>query len=211
MNRTSKLAIAVLSILCIGLAVNTVVQATSRARPAEQAAPMDPAMPPEMAMEGSGTPLEDVAFEEIEAPADAAHLGFVGEWVNLDEDLGPLSRITIHKDDDGLTVQPWSASIAGENTYGEAREFDSKSNPAEITWDAGFAQQRMRLAVMPDGLLRVDRVAECLNHQCGTPHAPTTEYFSKATPADLAAHEAAMKEAVAQAELECVTALPGGG
>jgi hypothetical protein len=172
---------------------------------------MDPAVLPDMPMEGGGARLEEVTFEEIKAPPDAAPLGFVGEWVNLHEGLGPLSRITIDKHDEDLAVQPWSASIAGENTYGEARELDGESNPAEITWDAGFAQQRMRLAVMPDGLLRVDRIAECLNHQCGTPHEPTTEYFTKATPEDLAAHEEAIKEAVAQAELECVTELPGGG
>jgi hypothetical protein len=211
MNRTSKLAIAVLSVLCIGLAVNTVVQATSRARPEEQPTPMEAAIVPDIAMQSGATPLEDVAFEEIGAPPDAAPLGFVGEWVNLDEGLGPLSRITIDKDDEGLAIRPWSASIAGENTYGGAREFDGQSNPVEITWDAGFAQQRMRLAVMPDGLLRVDRVAECLNHQCGTPHQPTTEYFTKATPADLAAHEEAVKGAVAQAELERATGMPGAG
>ncbi len=210
MNRTSKAAIAVLSILCIGLAVSTVVQATSRARPGEAGPPVEPAMPAEM-MEDSPRPLEEVAFEEIEAPPDAAPLGFTGEWVNVIEGLGTLSRITISKKDEGLVVQPWSASVKGEKPYGEARELDCERNPAEIEWDAGFAQQRMRLAVMADGLLRVDRVAECVNHQCGAAHEPTTEYFSKATRAELAAHEAAIDDAVTQARLGSLSELPGGG
>lgn len=211
MSRKATIAIVVLALLCVGLAINTVVQATSSVRPAGPAEPIEPVLAHGALHEAEPASLDDVAFEDIDTPADAAPLGFVGEWVNLDESLGALSRITINKDGEGFAAQPWSASIAGENTYGEARAFDCGSNPAEIEWDVGFARQRMRLAIMPDGLMRVDRVAECLNHQCGVPHEPTTEYFAKATPADLAAHEEAVEQAVAEAEAECLPVLPGGG
>jgi hypothetical protein len=211
MNRTSATMIAVLALLCVGLAVNTVVRATSSARPVDSEGLADAAMARDAPEEGEPLPLEDVAFEAIDVPAGAAPLGCAGEWLNEDEDLGPLSRITISKNDSGFAIQPWSASKQGEKPYGPAREFECESNPVEVTWDAGFAQQRMRLAVMPDGLLRVDRLAECVNHQCGTPHQPTTEYFLKATPGDLAAHEQAIKGAVVQAELDCLPEVPGGG
>ncbi len=211
MNRTSAILIAVLALLCVGLAVNTVVQAMSSARSVGREEPADIDMARDAPGEGEPAALADVALEEIDVPADAAPLGFVGEWLNEDEDLGALSRITISKNDSGIAIQPWAASKQGETPYGPAREIDCESNPAEVTWDAGFAQQRMRLAVMPDGLLRVDRLAECVNHLCGIPHEPTTEHFFKATPGDLAAHEEAIKEAVAQAKLDCLPEVPGGG
>lgn len=210
MNRSSGVLIAILSVLCVGLSINTVVQARSRtpAPATEELLKADPACDP--GTEDGAMPLEEVGFEDIEVPPDAARLGFVGEWLNEEADLSSLSRITIAKEDDQFTIQPWSASLDGERPYGPAREFDCSENPAEITWDVGFAQQRTRLAVMPDGLLRVDRVAECVNHQCGIPRPPTAEYFFKATAEDLAAHE----EAIAEGSLPdgaCLPETPGGG
>jgi len=207
MNRTSGVLIVILSVLCVALAINTVVQARSGtpALPDEEPREVDPTAG---AVPQTGTAaLEEVSFEEIEAPPDAAPLGFVGEWLNEEADLGSLTRITVTKVDSGLTIQPWGASPKGERPYGAPLELAADTNPAEFTWDAGFAQQRLRLAVMPDGVLRVDRIAECMNHSCGVPQPVTTETFYKATQEDLAAHAGA----IAEAEATCVPAAPGGG
>ena len=207
MNRSSGVLIAILSVLCVGLSINTVVQARSRtpAPATEELLKADPACDP--GTEDGAMPLEEVGFEDIEVPPDAAPLGFVGEWLNEGADVGSLSRITVTNEEDGLRIQPWSADEDGERPYGPPLEFAADTNPAEITWDVGFAQQRIRFAVMPDGILRVDRLAECMNHTCGVSQPVTTETFYRATQDDLSAHA----EAVAQAGLMCVPEIPGGG
>jgi hypothetical protein len=211
MNATSKVTIVILSVLCVGLAASTIVQATSRARPAEQPPATDSIADADAIAADTAAPLDVAAFEDIEAPADAAPLGFVGEWLNEDGETGSLTRITVTNEEDRFAVQPWAAKPGAERPYGPSMELDCTTNPTEITWDAGFAEQRMRLAVMPDGLLRVDRVAACMNHTCGTPQPTTTDRFYKATPQDLTAHQLAVGEAVAQPDDECLTILPGGG
>ncbi len=219
MDRKTGMLIAFLVILSLGLAYNTVTQSLVRSQRTSKAAPAagPPLEMPKAPAGASGEakrPAPVPAFEAITVAKAAPKAKFVGEWINAKQDRRGLTRVTVARKSDGLTVTPWALHCTGEKPYGEAKGVGATaSNPFELTWEAGYAESKMRLALLDDGRLRVDSVTVVMD-PAGTKSPVVTDYFTKATPEALRDHkrrQAMMAAQLKKAEQLLKEPKPGGG
>jgi len=206
MDRKTGMLIAFLVILSLGLAYNTVTQSLVRSeepkseepKAATRASGPMPTAPTAAAAKASGTGpngqanascTATVQFEAIAAAKATPKTRFVGEWVNASQDRRDPTRVTIAQKPDGLAATPWALHCTGEKPYGEVKRVGAtQGNPFELTWEAGYAEHRARFALLDDGRLRVDSVTVVMD-PVGTKSPVVTDYFTKATPEALKAHE----------------------
>jgi hypothetical protein len=214
MNRNTGVLIAFLVILSLALAYNTVTQTLVRAEKARQTAQAAPAVAAKQpAAAGCATGADGCSaavppFEPIQVAKLVSPTKLVGDWLNVDKGHRGLTRITFTPKGDRLTVTPWALHRTGEKPYSEAKQADSAhGNPFEVTWEAGFADTKARFALMDNGRLRVDSVTMDWD-LVGTRTPIATEFFVKATPETLKAHQKEIGERVA-ALVKAERAAPG--
>jgi hypothetical protein len=211
MDRKCGTIIAILTVLCLVLGYATVTQAVTQAHArhgqpaevakaleagAEAAAPEAGAACPDAA--GGVCALEMPAFEPVTVSPSTRLSEFVGEWISPDKGRRGLTRVTISKEPGGLAVVPWALHCAGEKPYGEAKQpGPTARNPFQLRWEGGFAEQRLRFALLDDGRLRVDSVGVIMD-PLSTKGSVVTDYLTRATPEQLKAHEKAQRAAAAQ-------------
>ena len=226
MDRKTGTLIAFLVILSLGLAYNTVTQSLVRSekpKPATAASSPVPAAPTaptaktyRAGLSGQASSLcpPPVQFETITVAKAAPKAKLVGEWLNASQDRRDLTRVTIAQKPGGLTVAPWALHCTGERPYGEAKRVGAtQGNPFELTWEAGYAEHRARFALLDDGRLRVDSATVVFDPD-GTQSPIVTDYFTRATPEALKAHQmrqAALARSLTEAEQGSAETKPGGG